>query len=378
MPKTLFTDVSVRNLKPPASGQETHWDTAPGFNGFGLRVSQGGAKTWILMAGPPDKRRRYVLGRYPDTSLSDARSAARKLHAELTLGQRIASTVNFKEAMHLYLTTYCLKLRPRHRQETERILRRHFLMPFASRQLDQVTTQHITAILDPLTASAPYMANNAYACIRTLMRWCVRRGYIQHSPCESLQRPATHTSRDRVLTDREIVAIYKAAQNMGYPFGYIVLILIHLPLRRNEVACLKWSYITPGVITLPAELMKNKVELVLPNLLSEEFKIIPRTSEYLFPSLAGTPFSAWSKNKRRLDRLSGIQDWTLHDLRRTAASKMAEWQCGDPHVIDRILGHVTGSMSKIARVYNRHSYLAEARTCLQAYDKHLAALISSK
>jgi hypothetical protein len=140
VPKTLLTDIAVRNLTPPPSGQATHCDTSPGFNGFGLRISQGGAKTWILMAGPPEKRRRYVLGRYPATSLSDARSAARKLHAELTLGQRTTSSIAFSEAVESYLKTYCLKMRPRHRDETERILRKHFLPRLGSRHLDQITT----------------------------------------------------------------------------------------------------------------------------------------------------------------------------------------------------------------------------------------------
>jgi integrase len=379
VPKTLFTDVAVRNLKPPETGQETHWDTSPGFNGFGLRLSQGGTKTWILMAGPPEKRRRFVLGRYPATSLSDARSAARKLHAELTLGQRTTTTIVFSEAVENYLRTYCLKMRPRHREETERILRRHFLPSLASRHLDQIATRHITAILDPLTAATPSMANNAYACIRTLLRWCVRRSYIRSSPCEPLQRPAPLVSRERVLTPRELAAIYNAAQDMPQPFGYICLLLIHLPLRKNEAALMRWTDITDDLITIPADNRKNKVELVLPNLLVDNLKLIPRTSEYLFPSSAGTPFTAWSKNKRRLDELSGVIDppWVLHDFRRTFASMAAENELADALTVERILGHVSGTLSPIARVYNRHTYLPQMRQALRQWEKHLAALISS-
>ncbi len=377
MPKTLFTDVAVRNLKPPESGQESHWDTAPGFNGFGLRVSQGGAKTWIIMAGPPEKRRRYVLGRYPTTSLSDARSAARKLHAELTLGQRTTSSIAFSEAVESYLKTYCLKMRPRHREETERILRKHFLPSLAPRHLDQITTRHLTAVLDPLTAPTPTMANNAYACIKTLLRWCVRRGYLPSSPCDPLQRPAAIVTRDRVLTPRELVAIYNAAQDMPQPFGYICLLLIHLPLRKNEAALMRWTDISDDLITIPAENRKNNVELVLPNFLVDNLKLIPRTSEYVFPSSAGTPFSAWSKTKRRLDKISGISDWVLHDFRRTFSSMCAEHELADALTVERILGHVSGTLSPVARVYNRHTYLPQMREALLRWEQHLATLISS-
>ena len=377
MPKALFTDVAIRNLKPPATGQETHWDTSPGFNGFGLRVSQGGAKTWILMAGPPEKRRRYVLGRYPATSLSDARSAARKLHAELTLRQRTTSSILFSEAVESYLKTYCLKMRPRHRDETERILRKHFLPSLSSRHLDQIATRHITAILDPLTATTPTMANNAYACIKTLLRWSVRRGYLTSSPCEPLQKPAAIVTRDRVLTPSELAAIYKAAQDFPPPFGFMCLLLIHLPLRKNEAALMRWAEISDDLITIPAQNRKNKAELVLPNLLADNLTLIPRTSEYVFPSSIGTPFTAWSKNKRRLDKLSRVSDWVLHDFRRTFSSMCAEHQLADALTVERILGHVSGTLSPVARVYNRHTYLPQMREALRRWEQHLAALISS-
>lgn len=385
MPKTLLTDVTVRNLQAPARGQQTHWDTSPGFNGFGLRVSQGGTKTWLVMAGPREKRRRFTLGRYPAVSLADARTAARKLNAELLLGQRpFASTsVSFETAVESYLKTYCLKLSANHRGETERILRRHFLPSLGPRQLEQLTTHHLTAILDPIASSTPIMANNAYACIKTFLRWCARRGFLSNSPGEQLQRPARLVSRDRVLAELELAAIYRAAQQMEPPFGTIVQLLVHLPLRKNEAAYLRWSYINEDAIVIPGKIRKNNHELILPNLIGRtlreiagESTVLPRGDTYLFPSSAGTPFSGWSKNKARLDKLSGVQDWVLHDLRRTFASMMAEHELADPITVERILGHVSGTLSPIARIYNRHSYLPQAREALQKWEKHLAAITS--
>ena len=143
------------------------------------------------------------------------------------------------------------------------------------------------------------------------------------------------------------------------------------------MVALQWNWITPEYITLPREVAKNGVLHKLPNLMAEHFKLIPRNGPLLFGSSAGTPFSAWSKNKALLDKLSGVEDWVIHDLRRTFATKMAEWHITEPHVVERLLNHVTGSMTPLAKIYNRHSYAGHMREALEKYERRLAALIAS-
>ena len=148
-------------------------------------------------------------------------------------------------------------------------------------------------------------------------------------------------------------------------------------MRRSEVASLKWSYITRDYITVPGDLTKNYQQHILPNLINDNLHLIPKTSEYLFPSDAGTIFSAWSKSKIKFDKLCGVTDWVIHDLRRTFSTKMAEWQIAPPHVIERILNHSTGTMSPLARLYNRATYLAEMKEALERYEKKLAQLLAT-
>jgi hypothetical protein len=78
-----LTDATIRALQNPLSGQADHWDTTVGFKGFGVRVSQGGRKTFILLDGP--NRRRTTLGAYPALSLGKARETAAKILARKTL-----------------------------------------------------------------------------------------------------------------------------------------------------------------------------------------------------------------------------------------------------------------------------------------------------
>jgi integrase len=100
------------------------------------------------------------------------------------------------------------------------------------------------------------------------------------------------------------------------------------------------------------------------------------TSELLFPSEAGTPFSAWSKNKRKFNAMCGVSDWTLHDLRRTFATNLARWEITSPETIDRLLNHVSGAQNKVSKLYHRWRYLPQMKAALCAHEKKLAALIA--
>jgi integrase len=139
---------------------------------------------------------------------------------------------------------------------------------------------------------------------------------------------------------------------------------------------MKWSYITEDYINLPGAVMKSEREHILPNLLTENLKLIPKTSEYLFPSSVGKPFNTWTSNKLRLDELSGVSGYCIHDLRRTFSSKLAEWKCAPPDIIERLLGHTT-ALSPIARVYNKWHYLPQMREALELYEKRLGALLAA-
>jgi integrase len=96
----------------------------------------------------------------------------------------------------------------------------------------------------------------------------------------------------------------------------------------------------------------------------------------IFPARSGaTPFSDWSKSKRLLEQISGVAAWTLHDIRRTVATRLAELGVA-PHVIERILNHATGQISGAVAVYNRARYLDEMRAALTLWEERLHAILS--
>ena len=121
---TGLTELTLRQLKPPAIGQITLWDTVPGF---GIRVSSGGAKSFIVLLG---SGRRHTIGRYPIISLADARAEAKRVLAERTLGRHQQKTITFEDAIPLFLDCQYQAKRERSRKDSERLLTRHFLPKF--------------------------------------------------------------------------------------------------------------------------------------------------------------------------------------------------------------------------------------------------------
>jgi integrase len=224
------------------------------------------------------------------------------------------------------------------------------------------------------------MANRTLAAVRKLFSWCLSRGIITASPCEGVVAPQREKSRDRVLSDDELVSVYKTAEQMGGPFGGIIQLLILTAQRRNEVSEMAWDELDleTSTWTIPAERTKNeKPHLVH---LTEHAKAIigkiPNTGNYVFTSNGKTPFSGFSKSKKRLDEHSGVDNWRIHDIRRTVTSGLAKIGIA-PHIADKILNHQSGTISGVAAVYQKHEYLEERTNALIVWDEHLRPLVGA-
>ena len=175
MPKTQLTDISIRALKPPDQGQVTYWDKS--LTGFGVRVSQGGAKTFVLVYGA--NRRRTSIGRFPASKLSDARTEAKRLIAEHTLGRTRPSTVPFDEAKGRFLASCERRNKPRTVRDYRRLLNRHFR--FSKTPLTEVSAQEIMSRINRL-GETPHEQNHAFVAARVFFRWAVHNHFIDRSP----------------------------------------------------------------------------------------------------------------------------------------------------------------------------------------------------
>ncbi len=372
MPSVALSDPTIRALQPLARGQITYWDKS--LPGFGVRVSPGGAKTFVLVHGP--ERRRTTVGRYPTISLKEARGEARRMLAERTLGiaEDKVRTVTFAEARAHFLTAKAQSTRPRTVEDYRARLDRHFR--YGQKLLADITRRDIQTRLGKLSHT-PSEQNHAYVALRTLLNWAVQEQLLEASPMAGMQMPSLRPSRERVLSEAELKTVYEAALAFPYPFGPLVSLLLLTGQRRGEVVRLEWDWIDRDdrIITFPARVTKNGHTHSIPygDHTAKVLAGVPNLGPLLFPSRNknGSVFNGWAKSKRQLDEpLGDVAPYTLHDLRRTFASTLASLGI-QIHVTEKLLNHKSGVLSGIAAIYNRYTYLDEMRAAVTRYDYYL-------
>jgi integrase len=358
---SLLTEATVRSLKYDGK-QRTVFD--PSLAGFGVRINQT-SKTFVLVAGK--NRQRTTIGRYGIITLAEARTKAKKILAEKTLGNTKRPTLTFEAALTLFKSTHCAEIRPRTAYDYDLVLTKHFLPKLRLERLEDITKHQLANITDRLI-DRPSARRHALAVSRTFFKWAARRGYLEHSPTDGVQLPGT-IARDRVLTDQELKAVWLAA-NRPEPFHHIVRLCILTGQRRGEIAKIQGEYVKDGRLNLPASITKNARAHSIPlgPMALELFSALPKEG-YIF----GRPFNNWSNGKRFLK--CDVENWTPHDLRRTFATNLAELGVA-PHVIERLLNHVTGTISGVAAIYNRNKYEKETREAVELWEHKLQELIS--
>ncbi|MBL4626729.1 MAG: site-specific integrase [Roseicyclus sp.] len=366
-----LTDLHVKRLKAPETGQKTHFDET--LRGFGVRVSQGGTKSFVVMYGPSRKLR--TLGRYPALSLAEARKAAKRVQAEF-LDQSdhapLPERVDFADARSRFLADSKVRNKERTYTDYRRLLNRHFTF---SKDVSDLTRRDVMSVIEGL-AKTPSEQQHAFVAIRIMMNWCVKRGLIHSSPVPPLSY--TTPARSHILSDVDLATVWRRSDEVGYPYGNINQLLILTGQRRGEVAALRRSWIEDDLVVFPAGFTKNKREHRLPlsPMAQKVLSGLPDTGDLYFPArgVEDRAFNGWGKSKQRFDKTLEVAPYTLHDLRRTFSSNMA--RLSTPiHVTEKLLNHISGTVSGVAAVYNRYSYLDEMRLAVSCHDDHLAKLI---
>jgi integrase len=191
-----------------------------------------------------------------------------------------------------------------------------------------------------------------------------------------LKLPTKERTRDRVLTDDEIRAMLKACAHETYPFRQFIPLLLATGQRRGELSKMRWSHIDRDAKqwVIPAELSKNGKPHVVPlsDLTLKLLAEVPRfpDCDLVFTKTRRSSISGFSRAIGRIHAQSQTSDWRFHDLRRTAASGMARLGIA-PHVVEKTLNHISGTISGIAAVYNRYGYDAERREALNKWGEFL-------
>ena len=387
MPRIRLTKSAIDALPTPASDL-VYWDAAS--PGFGVKVTPKGRKVFLVLyrtGGAGSRLRKYTIGPYGRVTLHQARMAAQKVFSAKVEGRDLAAEKRearrrvVADQVEDLLETFIAQHVSQNRSagEVSRLLRREVGRPWAGRSIHEITKRDVVEVISTIEQrGAPSAANKALKSVKTFLRWCVGRAVLDQSPADGVPLPAKEVARDRVLNTEELAQVILAARKMGGPYGGIVEFLALTGQRREEVARMKWDELdlAQRVWTLPKSRTKNGKEHVV-HLSEQSLAVLQRVEKkqpFVFSVLGSKPFQEFTGAKRRLDQLSGVTAWRLHDLRRTCVSGMARLGIA-PHVADKILNHQAGTISGVAAVYQRHEFLSERRQALDLWGIHIGEIL---
>jgi len=368
--KQRLTDLGVKKLSLTERGQLTYWDTAT--PGFGLRCSSK-SKSFVVMYGV--RRQLKTLGRFPHLSLSDARKRAKLFLSAQTLEPEKNPEHEYQTVAEAYLQDCEGRVRPTTMKGYVLYLRG---ITF-KRSISKITGNDVIRKIQSNTNS-PSSQNYAFTTFKVFFNWAVRRGYLERNPLGALKRPHKMTPRERVLEDQELQTLLFYCRDNPDRFTQIVQLLIFTGQRKGEIANLEWQDVDDDKLIIPGSRTKNKREHTVPlgNYALELLHQIEGGRIFVFGTpYDDKPFNGFGKSTKRMLDDARLAHFTLHDLRRTFATIHAK--IGTPiHVTEKLLNHVSGTISGVAAVYNRHSYMEEMRGAVGAYDDYLRELICNK
>jgi integrase len=385
------------------------WDTE--VRGFGVRRQTTDAVFYLLRYRLNGKQSFYSIGQHGSPWTPDeARTKAKRLLGQIASGidplaERKARKLEqsssisregltFSEAAESYIKAKLSGWKPGTAKQVIHHLRSLAkpLHPLALAEIDRRKVAEVLAAIQ--TNSGPISRNRTRTSISAMYKWLDAEGLVAEgtNPAAGTATADEGPSRDRVLSNAELAEVWAALGEDHV--SDIIRLLILTGQRRDEITKLRWSEIDfdRALLTLPPARTKNKRTHELP-LAPQALAILQgwatnaagATSKVNGKGNDGMVFErvGWDLRKKKLDRVilanrggKPIPHWTLHDLRRTCATGLAELGVL-PHVIECVLNHLSGFRSGVAAIYNRNRYLPEMREALEVWGDKVNTIVAS-
>ena len=404
-----FTDAKIKALKPKTSRYEV-WET--GRNGFGIRVSPHGRKSWVFMYWFEGMQKRMTFGVYPEMTLEKAHSAHAKAREQLfnkidpsellvqsNIEHRGAPTVS--QLVNEYIEKWA-KPRKRTWEEDARMLSKDVVPPLGKRKAKDIKRRDIVLLIDEIVErGSPITANRTLRIIKKMFSFAVKRGVLNASPCMEIDPPAKENQRERILNEEEIKMFWFGLDKakMSESTKLVLRLLLITAQRKGEVSQAEWSEIDlkNKWWTIPKERSKNERihRVPLSPMAIDIFKqarTLSGDSRWVFPSSRGQPITPRSisrairnnsekkpngnrKHTPPYGDFFEIDHFTPHDLRRTATSMMTSLKIPELDV-SKVLNHTIQTVTN--KHYNHYSYDKEKQKALGVWERKLITIITGK
>jgi integrase len=381
----LTKDMVATLALPPGKTDQFYWDDE--LPRFGRRVRLGAdgkpQHSWIIQwkVGRTTKRLRVGSDALDPKA---ARTLARKLLGRVEQGEdpsadkrkrREQDERTMARLVGLYLADKKGKWAGKTRMEFERYLTDdRYFRPLHRLPIDRIELGDIAPCIDAIKIIGAPTAARARSALSAFFVWCMKRGLCPANPVIGTDNPQT-AARDRVLTEDEIAAIWRAC-NGADDYSRIIKLLVLTACRRQEVGGLRFDEcdFDRGTWAIPKERTKTGVARTIPILpmMREILDGVPRNREWLFGERA-SGFTLWSKAKLALDERCGFKDWVVHDIRRTCSTIMNEELEIEPHIVELLLGHEFRSGTH--GTYNKAKYKRAIAAAYALWHDYLRTLI---
>jgi integrase len=379
-------------LKPPRQISYLHY-MERGLS-LMLVISYGGTKSWRALTYRDGKPYYWKLGTYPQTTVKEARLKAAEYFKNPQKVEDAFEVGTFKEVAEKWFKQKVERGGLRTAYEIRRQLHKYVYPQWGSKKFLDIRRRTVNDLLDKIEEdNGATMANYVLATVSSIMVWWQARDENYSSPIVKGMRKAKSKSRDRILSENEIRRVWQAADDFG-SYGGLIKMLLLTAQRRAKVKTMRWDDVSDGVWTIrtAAREKENARQLKLPQMALDVLAAQPRLAgnPYVFPgSLKGrrpkkdTPkqerptgpatLNSFSGHKAELDAvLDDLPRWTLHDLRRTARSLMAEAGVSRD-TAERVLGH---ALPGVEGTYDRYAYAAEKAEALQRLAAKIASILN--
>src|SRR5215203_337466 len=257
-----LTQASIARLPTDKPDAVYYDDDLPGF---GIRIRAGGSRNFIVRYRLGGLERRHTVGSVSVLSVEEARKKARKVLVAVDEGRdpsvekaskRASASLLFSSVAADYLEAKQSAMKPRTLVESTRYLNRDW-KPLHGLPLGTVSRAIVSSHLREIAKRGGPTANRARSVLSAMYGWAIGEGLCETNPVDGTNKPDEKRSRDRVLSDPELAAIWNEATDSD--FGRIVKLLMLTAQRRNEMGELRWSEVdmTGATATLSAERTKN-------------------------------------------------------------------------------------------------------------------------
>lgn len=385
------------------------WDTEQ--RGFAVRVGApndkypNGKITYFVqkrVAGRRSKEIRFVFGQYPTMDIQTARNAALSLISDIRSNVDIAKERNDllllrrKEAEEIKTKRFEDVFEAYRRSRSDGsyywekdivyYAKKYYKPSFHNIAVSQITKDDVRQLLKGIPKKGA--AKKAEAQLRPFFKYCVREEIITHNPMLDLAPLPKLKARDRVLSKPELIAFWKATEEMkaeGSLFGHVYQLLIVTGQRLRELAHMEHSElnVSDQIFHLSSKRSKNGLAHIvhLSPIALQILSQAPNKSKQFVFSYNGRKLSGFSVSKGILEKkmakhLGTLQPFQLRDLRRTFATMCAELQT-DPNVVDRILNHVSDAQSGVKGVYQKYEFMPQRKEAMLTWGRYVERFIAN-